>query len=397
MQMTTRRFFLITLFALLLASCSSQTTEPVIVDRLEVNNDEAQLSGRIHYYDDTDVELTLPEDANGASKTRNTGANASATKISIKLRAEVDPPTVDGVTVHANHVTFNKKNAYVSYHTKSSMYRGAVDIFNIEIMTRPLIRSQGLFKDTDVTIAVQDEGILFLGEATDSRSTKSFKSPAALEIIKLNASRITKDSERIDLPSFNANDIDCFDETIFVTTGTTDGSLLLFPRHSGDLEKSLNISGAKAVEKTSDHVMVLEGTGTRLHLYERGSLDFIKTIDLGCSNNFQNKAELAVHDGIVFISAETCGVMALDVANETVVYTIPPPPGGVINSISITGDLAFLANGKDGLQVIEIDDEGYTVLGTAKFDGSTNFVGANEKAVFVANGSGGLKILEIVD
>ncbi len=395
-----RSFILIALFMTIawMISCSPQSMSPNESDRLMIENDATVLNQRIAYFDDTEIPLerNLPVIESGENSPHRASLDQSSEKFKLMLRAEAPPPLVDGQVVHASHVTFDNLRAYVSYSTPHKIYRGAVEIYDIFQIRRPRLRSQALFFDTDVTIARQDEGRLFLGGATDSDNNADFESPACYEVIHLRTGHITKNTTRRDLPSFNANDIACFDQSIYLTGGTTDGYLAVFPEHTTEPSAIISIPGAKAVGRNSNYVIVLEGTGTRLHLYARHTLTPVKSLELGCENQFQGKAEIEVVGDVVYVSAGTCGLLAVDLNTEGVTTAMPAPTDGVTNGVSVSDDLVFLANGSDGMLVAQITEAGLQTLGAARFEGSTNFVAANGNVVFVANGTGGLKILEIV-
>jgi hypothetical protein len=357
-------------------------------NRVVLNNDEIALAGRVKYTDESvDLQQTDPTFANLPKTTGN---------IELILRATVEPPAVDGYKLHASHVTFSDGHAYVSYSTINNDYRGGVEIFDVKNPRYPRLKSQALFRDTDITIAVEFLGRLFMGEATDSDHDSRFSSPACLEVFELERHRMRGIVKRIDLPSYNANDLHCCDNAIFVTTGTTDGMLSIFDQHELTVAKQLPIDGAKAIAKTSRFFVVLEGTGKSLHLIDRQSREYVKMIDLGCSNYFQSKAEIAIHDDKAYLSAWQCGVKVVDLDEETVEDVLPAPPDGQTNGVSIENGIIYIANGKHGLLIARIERSGLTILGRAEFDGSTNFVAARENQIFVAHGTGGLSILELI-
>ncbi len=374
------------------SGCADEIAGPAEIVHLQVNNDEAYLNERMAQGDGRVIPLRLTEELKQLS-----GLQLSSVAIELKLRAEVEPPSINSHLLHASHVTFDNRRAYVSYSTVFSDYRGGVEIFDMTNITQPRIVSQALMPDTDVTIALKTDGKLFLGVAADPGSNPDLKSPAALEVIDLKNGALTNVSQRFDLPSFNANDVNCFDNTIFVTSGTTGGALTMFNNHSLEFAHQIQMDSVKAVVKSTDYVVLLEGTGRRLHLLNRQTWALEKTVEIGCSNFFQAKAEMDVFQNKVYLSALGCGLMVVDLHSGNVSKGIPAPPGGQTNAISITDDgLVFLANGSDGMQVARISGNSFEILGTALFDGSTNYVAARGDELFIANGSGGLKIVEIV-
>lgn len=375
--------------AFLVTTCGDQVLNPNDIARILVENDEGMLNHRIQYFDDKEVPIEPAASLNkeGDFLTKN---------VQLRLLAEVEPPTLNGRKLHASHVTLQEGYAYVSYSTVNADFGGGVEIFDTHIGDRPIIRSMALFNDTDVSIAMEMDGKLYLGEATDSDHNSDFKSPAVLEVITLENHRLTNHSQRIDLPSFNANDVAVFDNAIFVTSGTTNGALSVFEQNSLSLLDQIPIHGAKAVAQHTDFVVVMEGTGTNLHLYERSSRKFLTTINLGCPNFFTAKAEIDVVRDKVYLSAWDCGMMVVDLEEKVVTSGIPAPNGSFCNAVSVDGDLLLMANGSAGLLIARITETGFEEIGSAKFEGSTNFVAAKDDLVFVANGTGGLKILRMV-
>ncbi len=395
-NMTRRAFgieYLLLVVAIILAGCGrGDLVGPGNEDRIVVSNDEEELNKRITYFVD-EQSPNQPKSQVGKFSYQS----LSSQEPQLKLRAEVAAPVVNGHTLHASHLTFDQRRTYVAFHTVNSAYRGAIEIYDVQNIAQPRILSQALFKDTDITIAAKQDGKLFVAEATDSEHSSQFDSPACLEIIELQNGALTNKSERYDLPSFNANDVACFDSTIFVTTGTTGGTLSFFSNHSMELVHQIRMDRAKAVAKSNNYIVLLEGTGTRLHLYRRKTWQFEKTIEVGCENFFQAKSELDVVDNVAYLSGPTCGLMIVDLKSGKVTNALRPSGTGRTNAISVTEDgLVFVANGSAGLLMGKISGTDVQVIGSAQFDGSTNYVAARGNNVFVANGVGGLKILEIV-
>lgn len=381
------RFFFTIIVLSLIVSCGSQPNSPTAADRILLENNESVLNNRVSYFENDNILET---------QNLNVQQLQKSAPLRLVLRAEVLPPVIDGQSLQANHVTLAGDKAYVSYSTINKQYRGGVEIFDIFNSKRPFIRSQALFLDTDITIAVAENNQLFLGEATDSDNNRNFESPACLEIIELENGRLTANTQRADLPGFNGNDVACFDNTIFVTSGASNGALSIFKNHSLELLEQISLEGAKAIAKTDRYILVLEGAGVNLHLFDRNTFAFVKTIALGCTNNNQAKAEMAIDRNHVYISAYDCGVIRVDLNTEETRLVIPAPTGGHTNGVSLTNGRLFVANGSAGLQIVGIDGNSFENLFRIKFEGSTNFVAAKDNLVFVANGIGGLKILELL-
>jgi hypothetical protein len=350
-------------------------------DRVTIDNDEDSLNLRVEYFDeDVTIEPLNP-------------TQAKPSGIKIKLKATVSPPEVDGVTLHANHVTVDEDYAYVTYHTKGEKYCGGVEIINITDMKKPEIISQAIFNDTDATIAVRSDSKIFLGEATDSEGNESFDSPAALEVITLSDGKLTADTQRLDISSYNANDILLIGSKVCVTSGTTGGSLTIVDGDDFSVEKIIRLEGAKAIDSTEDTIIVMEGTGAKLHLYDY-EYELIKEIDLGLESNYQAKAEIDILDDRVYLSAWDAGMQVYDLNSEEIVNSVLVKKDGVCNAVSVEGDYAFMANATDGVYVVEITAQDLEVVGSIKFKSNANYVAVNNNKLFVAT-TDGLMIFEI--
>ena len=87
------------------------------------------------------------------------------------------------------------------------------------------------------------------------------------------------------------------------------------------------------------------------------------------------------------------GLVKVDLVNKTIVGTYKAAGNGLANSVKVLDGLVYLANGSDGL--IILDENDLSMLQNYKYDGSCNYVAIEKDLVFVANGStGGLIILQ---
>ncbi len=240
-------------FTLLITVCGKQVLDPFEAERIVLENDHEILNSRIKYFNQE-----IPLDS--SSSLSKAGAS-KRTHTKLILLAEVEPPEIEGHKLQASHVTLSNDHAYISYSTRNNEFRGGVEILDLKTADRPVSKSLALFRDTDLSLAIEWDGRLYLGGATDSDHKSNFKSPAVLEVITLDDYRLTDISVRVDLPSFNANDLACFDDAIFVTTGTTGGTLSIFDQHENGLtlSKEIKIDAAKAIDKNREVFAVMEG------------------------------------------------------------------------------------------------------------------------------------------
>jgi len=373
---------------LIFFSCSEQAVEPGAASRFVIENDQELLNSRLIVLDEE-----LPLNKSGVSK-------SVMGNLTFKRRGIVAPPEIDGTPLHASHVTLEDGIAYVSYHTRDNQYQGAAEIINVRDVRKPFIKSQILFEDTDITIASRYKTNVYLGQATNPDGNDGFNSPAALEVIHLNEDGdFSKSIQRIDLPSFNTNDILFLNDLAYITSGSSGGMLSIYDLENEQLITQLEVNNAKAVKCTPDFVVAMAGTGERLHIFRHDNNELDRTVELGCENFLESKAELATLNDMVYASAASCGLLAYDIAGDSLLKNIDLGDYATCNSVSVSKEynVLLLARGADGLQVAVIDPTGLESVGVLDLQGSTNFVAVEGNMMFVANGEGGLQIIEVTD
>src|SRR5260370_37742089 len=85
---------------------------------------------------------------------------------SLRLKAEVAPPSIGGQVLQATSVSMVGNLAVVSYNLAGNPYGGGVDVIDISDKSHPVLTSEALFQNTDVS-AVTTSGInVHLAEAT---------------------------------------------------------------------------------------------------------------------------------------------------------------------------------------------------------------------------------------
>ena len=371
--------------------CRNNVIEPPAGHRILIDDNKSNLSDVMTYYDDTELPI-LPLDSNVVTSGKKTTAHDT---VRLKLRARVQSPNVGGV-LHCNHVTLDGQFAYVSFHTPEEKYAGAVYVVDISNPPRPLLLCIGKFFDTDITIALRNNSVLYLGEAIDSDHNPFFSSPAVFEEIQLRHGILTTKSRRVDLTGYNGNDIVAAGNKIYITSGTTDGGLTVLNQRNLAILETVSIEGAKACALYNNEIIVMKGTGTTLYFYDKDSYQITRTIELGYPNNLQAKAEVDIVGNRLFLSAWKSGMKVVDLTTNEITHCIRVENNGVCNGVSADGDLAFMANGSEGVYVVKVLPDGLDVLGRIKLDASANYVATRGNMLFVATGEQGFLIIEII-
>ena len=380
-------------------------------DRITITNDEAQLDGRVRYVDaDVPIVSAAAPEAMAAS-----GRAASPLRaFSLRLRAEVSPPTVDGQVVQATAIAMRGDRATVSYNMRGAQYLGAIDVFNISNKSRPKLRSEALFNDTDINSVAIDGGNVYIAAATGD---PAYAYPAVLEVIKLRTGKLVLEgNQRTPLTSFAATSVVIPTSTIYVTSGNT-GALTALDQGTLALTGSIDLHDARWVDVAGGKVVVLQGTPGQISVYDEQTLQLLGQYAFTGADIPESKSTVEVVGGKAFIAAGTGGVQILSVNTGAVVGTVPLPDAAalgldpsvvVTNAVAVDDDLLFISNGEAGVYVAQasqpFDQTGseqqqqITLLGRLQFADlqSVNHVAFKNNYLIIASGLGGLKTVEIL-
>lgn len=362
--------------------------------RVQVTQDNASLSQRVHYSGD----IIHP-----GSSTAGLGKSADS-GITLKLIAEVDPPKLDDQALRASHIRIVRDYALVSYNVEGPTFLGGLDIFNISNPEKPVLESQVLFSDTDVnSVYATTDNILITGGADPYKNTE-FQSAAVLEILPFSLDDLSN-SIRIDLPGYTGTDVHAAGDSVYVTSGDNAG-LTVWDRMSNHMVHSAEFPDARSVDRSGDQIFVMQGNPASVTALS--ATDYIETGSYQYSGATYQEAKsiLRVNDDYIFIPAGEEGLKVADIANGDLIASVPAPESAedepaeyyVTNSVAFSNDYILLGNGAAGIFLLSMN-ENKELMTHAKFDlhSSANFMDASGNLIFVAGGHGGLKILEIVN
>ncbi|MBD3274846.1 MAG: DUF4114 domain-containing protein [Candidatus Marinimicrobia bacterium] len=386
------------IFAFILTQCENptQNTSQSQDSRVQVTQDKASLSHRVHYSGD----VIYP-----GSSTDGLGKSAEADQgITLELIAEVDPPTMDDQALRASHIRIVGDYALVSYNVEGPTFLGGLDIFNISNPNMPALESQVLFSDTDVnSVYATSDNIVITGGADPYKNTE-FQSAAVLEILPFSLDDLSNIT-RIDLPGYTGTDVHAAGGSVYVTSGDNAG-LTVWDQVSNDMVHSAELPDARSVDRNGDQIFVMQGNPA--------SVTALSATDYSANGSYQYsgatyqgaKSILRVNDQYIFIPAGDEGLKVADKSSGELVASADAPdaPEGepadyyVTNSVAFADDYILLGNGAAGIFILSMNENNELVT-HAGFDlnSSANFMDANEDLIFVASGHGGLKILEIVN
>ena len=380
-------------------------------ERISITNDETELSERVRYLDEDVPVDPIP----GESEGMTTAAQipGSARGFSLRIVAEILPPSIDGQVLQATSIAMKGNKAIVSYAMRGEQYLGAIDVFSTSTRESPRLRSQALFRDTDIHSVSTHENYVYIAEAT---ADGAYSDPAVLELVRLRANKLVLDgNQRLLLPSYAGTGVLGTGSTIYVTSGDN-GALSVFDQPTQTLTNSVALHDARWVDVVDGKVVVVQGTPGQISVFDEGSLELLGRYPFTGADIAESKSTVQVVGGKAFIAAGNGGVQILSVNTGKVVGTVPLPDsdalgldwsGVVTNAVAVDDDLLFISNGIAGVYVAQgskdFDETGseellqITLLGRLRFDNleAANHVAYNDHYLVIASGLGGIKTVEI--
>jgi len=398
------------LFSVLIISCErdkpsgpEDETDNKKVKNIIIRNDQFILNSRITYKDQ--IMRVYDVEAGNLKSTLSELEVDPTRNYVFKLKAEVESPLYNDHVLQATHVTIIKDYAFVTYNTRGDVYRGGVEVFDVSDIKNPLLISQAIFPDADVSSVDYYDGKLYIVGATGS-DTLGFETPAFLEVLELDADmKIAGVDTIIHLSSWAGTDVLVDEGNIYTTSGSS-GELKIFSDDYAPLETK-GMDHARAVTSNSKSVYAFQAEPGRLNQINKTNYNIESTFETGGANTPESKSEIAANENYLFAALNEGGMKMLNLDGTLKQWIEKPvtPEGAldenhVTNSVSLNGDLLLMANGESGLYIggiIEEMNDTIILLGTVKFgeSQSSNFVASRDSVIFVATGLGGLKILSI--
>ena len=415
---------LIGMTALLHLSCSdasgpgNQTN-----DRIAITNDAGALAARVTYLDDSipldtvgvGYSAPVPGPLRSALINRSSAASQA---INLSLKAEVAPPSIGGQMLQATSVSIVGNLAVVSYNMVGNPYLGAIDVIDITNKNQPVLRSEALFLNTDVSAVTISGANVYLAEATGDTG---FTAPAVVEVVQLSGNQLVlSGNKRVGLTSFAGTSV-ATGTRVYATSGDG-GSLFMIDPASFAVTSSIPLHDARWVAVGGGKVAVVQGTPGTLSVYNESNMSVVGSWAFAGASVAEAKSQAQLVGGKAFIAAGDSGVQVLSAATGTRVGAVPRPdpdslglsPSVVVtNSVAIDQDLLFISNGEAGVYLAQGSQafsttgsetqQTITMRGKLRFGNlqSVNHVAyssggpGNPGLLIVAAGLGGLKIVQV--
>lgn len=311
--------------------------------------------------------------------------------------AQTQAVTVGSQDVQANDIVIDGEQAFVTYNyaldpVEDDFWAGALQVIDFSSNPRrPRIIVELGLPHADVNAIAVTSDYVYIAGAWDPNRITDYTSPDRAFVARIARSELASvteediDAGKTILPGFAANGVTVSGDTVYVSTGATQGGLQIL---SADLElqSSVDADGATAytdlrdVESYEGGVVVLQGAVTEseqdpdpqsspgkiLTLGADGSLD--DSLEITGFGSADAKATIEVYDEqYAFLGLSAAGFEAYYLGGSdpigTPLHSEPNPTGiewtseqnTATNSASYSGDLLFTSNGEAGFRVFEID------------------------------------------
>lgn len=391
-------------------------------DRISIINNTGALASRVTYFNDSipldtvGVGYSAPAPLGSAPINRSSAASQGSFNLSLK--AEVTPPSIGGQMLQATSVAIVGNLAVVSYNMVGNPYLGAVDVIDVTNKNQPVLRSEALFQNTDVSAVTTSGANVYLAEATGDTG---FAAPAVFEVVHLVGNQLVlTGNKRVGLTSFAGTSV-ATGTRVYATSGDG-GSLFMIDPVTFAITSSIPLHDARWVAVGGGKVAVVQGTPGTLSVYNESNMSVVGSWAFAGAGVAQSKSQGLLVGGKAFIAAGDSGVQVLSASTGTRVGAVARPnpdslglsPSVVVtNSVAIDQDLMFISNGEAGVYLAQgsqiFSSTGSEVQQTITMRGKLRFgslQSVNHVAysaggpgqpglLIVAAGLGGLKIVQV--
>ncbi len=362
-----------------ITSCEQEeSVEPVNERGIVINNDEAELNTRMTKKDEP---IAILGDASGRA----------STTLTLRLRGELAPPTVDGNALQATSIARRSDYFAVSYNFRGETYAGGVDLLDDELD----LKSQILFNDADISdLAFSGNNLYFVG------GTSSLEQPAFVERITLKPSTGTfslDNNVRSSVGSYVANSVLVYKSKIYVTSGNDDrngGGLYQF---NGSLSEQgyAKIKDVRWVTGYSNSVYCVSGSPDKVRVYDRTSMSKTSEFNHNGVTDAEGKMTIDVDKNLVFVAGGEEGLLVYDLEGNFITkHTFGN--NSITNAVTARRGVAFISNGEGGIYVATYDPF-LEIIGKLDLatDESVNHIIYHDDYLYVASGIGGVKMIQV--
>lgn len=402
---------IVLLFSMCVLACSQKLETPIEQEIIEKAPQLSMNSSSKNHLILLDKEFQMSVAANAEDETSN---------YYWQHIANADALNYDGEDLSATSIELTNNVAYVTYHKRGTIHKGALELIDISKPNSPASLGFIPFQNADINAVAIDPNqanIIWLAGS-------SAKIGAALYRLELDDSFNVLAYDRINLSkslvggiSASANGIYLTQEYVYVSCGKSIGGILKVNKDDLSVNVSEEFSGAKSIAGNMflgiDYYAALQNGNTSSLIVKRAETDDVQ-LRLNMSSSTHQSVDLP-HDGKydlqfsnrnpaeIYVTAGMDGVKSLNMlTGESIKVTKDELlPNGNTNAVFIDDEFIYLANGEDGLSIAlnDLAENTGVIEPIFRWDlpekpASVNFVTADNGYVYVAKGLGGFHILK---
>lgn len=324
--------------------------------------------------------------------------------------ANVVNPTGNNQNLSATSVKVSNNFAYVSYHTNdataANTTEGAVRILNVSNSVSPALINEAIFNNLEFnSVDVYGDKLYAVGGNKNGARI--------LSVPLLNNTFDTQNLSlfsQYSLPSATAKSSYFYNNYIYAVTGATGGGFFkLNPSSNFSVAEqyATNTSHAKfaahnenyhvffAAESNGAFVRISNADGSNVHSYTYPEL---------AQNTTDGKNVVVLDSEYAYIALSDKGVAKIKLSNGQLINTFVPKnytqagqavfsQSSLTNGVAVSDCYLYLANGSDG--IIVLNKNSFQVVGNLKLNSSANYIYIQNNLAYVATGKGGLNIIKI--
>lgn len=319
--------------------------------------------------------------------------------------AKVDPPNVNGVSLWATSVSKSGDFVYVTYHTKDDAYGGSIDVIDVSNPSSPSLVSQLIFTDSDIHEAYPESNSLFYAGQRDVFSSPydtatGFRGAIAGRI-PLSAGLLTSNLTESSFKGYAINSITRNGGKTHMISGDKNGGIVLTNWNfveSTDAKEHVDFDNGHFLTRFNSKIVALEGgqsgsSKVRYYNYQTTKPADAAVYNLPFSTTLLGRNAVTMDNTNAWLAMGADGVVRVQLSDGS--YTqYYFGVDDVAKSVALGDDYLFVAQGNDGLVIVDKNDPSFPVVGTYDIDEDANDVVYSSGWVFVAQGNGGLRILK---
>lgn len=322
----------------------------------------------------------------------------------------------------ATHIEVVDEFAYVSYNVQGSVHMGALEILDLTIPGAPVVLSTAFFEEIDINSLAVDPNKtgssrkIWLAGSRNKDGAVVVEVSAVNGVIMENSKTISFENVFDNGIAASANSICFASGSIYVTAGQTNGGLVRLDASNLAYQHSKSFSSAKYVvsngkkDNASQIIVLTTGDSASLRIYKNDLATAPKIYNIGIikhqavSEPYKGKSTLSMSkdNKYVYVAMASSGFKVYNVNSgvEKFHSVSSMLTNGNTNSIFVSSDYLYMANGADGLAVALTPNNSSNQEIVPKFvwdlldkPSSANFVAGDDEYIFVAKGLGGVKVL----